>query len=70
MMYHVVPCASYITQVGLPTKSTPGHLIKRVIGMPGDKVVCCDDQNRVTVNGQPLDETSYLYTSPSGKRRG
>ena len=30
--------------IGLPTKSTPGHLIKRVIGMPGDKVVCCDGQ--------------------------
>ena len=30
--------------IGLPTKSTPGHLIKRVIGMPGDKVMCCDQQ--------------------------
>ena len=30
--------------IGLPTQSTPGHLIKRVIGLPGDTVVCCDEQ--------------------------
>lgn len=48
--------------IGLPTKSTPGHLIKRVIGMPGDKVVCCTAKGRITVNGYPLNETSYLYT--------
>jgi signal peptidase I len=50
--------------IGLPTKSTPGHLIKRVIGMPGDKVVCCTAKGRMTVNGYPLNETSYLYTDP------
>jgi signal peptidase I len=48
--------------IGLPTKSTPGHLIKRVIGMPGDRVVCCNSKGRITVNGYPLNETSYLYT--------
>ena len=47
--------------VGVPTRSTPGHLIKRVIGLPGDTVVCCDEENRITVNGQSLDESSYLY---------
>jgi signal peptidase I len=52
--------------VGIPTAASAGHLIKRVIGMPGDKVVCCDDQGRLTVNGYALDETSYLYTSPDG----
>ena len=35
--------------------------IKRVIGVAGDHVVCCDVQGRITVNGTPLDET-YLYT--------
>ena len=39
--------------------------IKRVIGLPGDHVVCCEAATgRVTVNGIPLDETSYLYTDP------
>jgi signal peptidase I len=35
--------------------------IKRVIGLPGDHVACCDAQGRVTVNGVPLSEKSYLY---------
>ena len=30
--------------------------VKRVIGLPGDKVVCCDSQGRITVNGTALDE--------------
>ena len=34
--------------------------IKRVIGIPGDKVACCDATGRVTVNGVPLDEP-YIY---------
>ncbi|MFG1707660.1 signal peptidase I [Nonomuraea sp. M3C6] len=35
--------------------------IKRVIGVGGDKVVCCDSQKRISVNGTPLEEKSYLY---------
>jgi signal peptidase I len=35
--------------------------IKRVIGVGGDRVKCCDAQKRITVNGTPLDEKSYLY---------
>ena len=52
--------------IGVPTASTPGHLIKRVIGMPGDRVICCDDEGRLTVNGYPLDEASYLYVGSDG----
>jgi signal peptidase I len=37
-----------------------GHLVKRVIGVGGDRVTCCDAQGRVTVNGKALDETAYL----------
>lgn len=42
------------------------HLVKRVIGVGGDHVVCCDDKDRITVNGTPIHET-YLDrgTKPS-----
>lgn len=39
---------------------TGGHLVKRVIGVGGDTVRCCDKSGRVTVNGTPLRERSYL----------
>jgi signal peptidase I len=35
--------------------------IKRVIGLPGDHVACCNAKGQVTVNGVPLTESSYLY---------
>ena len=47
---------------------TSGHIVKRVIGLGGDKVICCDKQGRITVNGQPLDETSYLYRDAAGEQ--
>jgi signal peptidase I len=34
--------------------------IKRIIGIGGDTVACCDAQGRVTVNGKALDEP-YVY---------
>ena len=50
--------------VGVMPDTSTEHLIKRVVGMPGDKVVCCTSKGRITVNGHPLDERSYLYTDP------
>jgi signal peptidase I len=35
--------------------------IKRVIGLPGDHVVCCNASGQITVNGVALQEGSYLY---------
>lgn len=59
---------STLTFVGLLPHDSGEHLIKRVIGLPGDTVVCCDSAGRVTVNGAPLDE-DYLYPGgvPSAK---
>ncbi|MEN8650635.1 signal peptidase I [Streptomyces sp. 21So2-11] len=34
--------------------------IKRVVGVGGDRVVCCDKRGRVEVNGRPVDE-KYLH---------
>jgi signal peptidase I len=44
--------------------STQTYYIKRVIGLPGDHVMCCKN-GKVTVNGFPLDETSYLFPGAS-----
>lgn len=39
---------------------TGGHLIKRVVGVGGDTVQCCDAAGKITVNGTPLDEPYLL----------
>jgi signal peptidase I len=46
--------------VGVLPDDSEGHLIKRVIGLGGDTVACCDDDGRVTVNGVAIDESTYL----------
>jgi signal peptidase I len=47
--------------------TAPGQTdyIKRVIGVPGDHVACCNAQGQVTVNGVALHERSYLYPGAS-----
>jgi len=53
---------STLTFVGLLPSDEGNHLIKRVIGLPGDHVVCCskDKAEKLTVNGAPLTEP-YLF---------
>lgn len=46
-----------LTFVGLLPDNSEQHLVKRVIGLPGDKVICCDDSGKLTINGSPIDET-------------
>ncbi|HML51815.1 MAG TPA: signal peptidase I [Propionicimonas sp.] len=50
--------------VGLAPDESSNHLIKRVIGIAGDHVTCCDAKGRVSVNGTAVNETSYLYVDP------
>lgn len=45
--------------LGFVPSNAGSQLIKRVIGVGGDTVSCCDDQGRILVNGQPIEET-YL----------
>jgi signal peptidase I len=55
--------------VGLAPDESSNHLIKRVIGIAGDHVACCDAKGRVTVNDVALNEQAYLYTdSLTGKQ--
>jgi len=55
---------STLTWVGL-LPADDGDLIKRVIGVGGDHVVCCNAQGQITVNGVALTETAYLYPGDS-----
>jgi len=50
--------------VGISAPDSKEHLIKRIIGVPGDHVVCCNALGQVTVNDIPIDETSYLNLAP------
>lgn len=54
--------------VGLaPPRDT--DFIKRVIGVGGDRVICCDADGRITVNGVPLEEDAYLFgNNPPSKQ--
>ena len=45
-----------LTFIGLLPQDSGEHLIKRVIGLPGDQVACCDAAGRVTVNGVGITE--------------
>lgn len=45
-----------LTFIGLLPDNSENHLIKRVIGLPGDHVVCCDEGGRITINGAPIKE--------------
>ncbi|HYN68035.1 MAG TPA: signal peptidase I [Ornithinibacter sp.] len=40
--------------------SSTAYTVKRVIGLPGQKVACCSTDGKVTVDGEPLDEP-YVY---------
>jgi signal peptidase I len=42
--------------------------VKRVVGVGGDRVICCDRLGRITVNGHPLDEKNYLYPGDTPSR--
>lgn len=51
--------------VGLAAPDSDEHLVKRLIGLPGDRIVCCNDLGQMSVNGVPLDEP-YLRDAGVG----
>lgn len=53
--------------VGVLPNTSARFLTKRVIGTPGDHVQCCDVEDRIIINGAPLDEQSYLYSDSVGQ---
>jgi signal peptidase I len=46
--------------IGIVPDPAKQYLIKRVIGVGGDTVICCDDQDKLQVNGKSVDEP-YVY---------
>ena len=46
--------------VGVLPDPSKQYLIKRVIGVGGDRVVCCNASNQIEVNGTPITEP-YIY---------
>jgi signal peptidase I len=49
-----------LLRVPAKVSGTDDLFMKRVIGLPGDRVACCNAKGQVTVNGKPLSE-NYLY---------
>jgi signal peptidase I len=53
--------------VGLSAPDSNDHLVKRVIGLPGDHVTCCNALGQMSVNGVPLDEP-YVALPPGEEK--
>ncbi len=60
------PVQKVLEFVGVLPASGDQYLVKRLIGLPGDHVVCCSATGKVTVNGVALEESSYLYPNVDG----
>ncbi|GAA0483278.1 signal peptidase I [Streptomyces sp. NPDC046215] len=41
--------------------------VKRVVGVGGDRVTCCDERGRLMVNGRPVEE-GYLFPGDAASR--
>ncbi len=59
---------SVMAKIGLYPQG--GHLVKRVIGVAGDTVTCCDDAGRISVNGKALNEDDYVKDDPEAPCNG
>ena len=46
-----------VTGIGISNRT---YTVKRLLGIPGDTVECCDAQGRLVVNGQSIDEP-YIH---------
>lgn len=51
----------FLSAFGVTAPDSSQHLVKRVIGVGGDHVICCDADGKITVNGVAISE-SYLQT--------
>ncbi|QUY60742.1 signal peptidase I [Gulosibacter molinativorax] len=55
--------------VGLKPEDSTNHLIKRIIGLPGDHIVCCNAYGQLVINDVPVQEPYVVFgdnTAASG----
>ena len=58
------PVAKLMAKVGLYPEG--GHLVKRVVGVEGDVISCCDKQGRIEVDGEPVEEDAFARPGTEG----
>lgn len=58
------------TVVGFGGSDSQDHLVKRLIGLPGDRVVCCDADGKLEVNGVAVDEPYIQSAGSDGAASG
>jgi len=58
------PFAQFLDTSGILPAATSDNVVKRVIGMPGDTVRCCDGRGWLIINGQAVHEPQ-LREAPS-----
>lgn len=45
------PVRGFFETVGLLPPVSSDHVMKRIVGMPGDRVICCDGRGSLVING-------------------
>ena len=53
-----------LSAVGLSASDSDEHLVKRLIGLPGDHITCCNELGQLIINGAGIDESDYLRLPP------
>lgn len=49
---------------GVPLGQNEEYLVKRIVGLPGDVLLCCDTDGLLQINGVPVEE--HYLTLPEG----
>lgn len=50
----------FLSSFGVTAPDSDVHLVKRVIGLPGDHIVCCSANGKLTINGKEITEPYIL----------
>lgn len=65
------PVAGFLREAAaLVGFARPGEtdFTKRVVGVAGDRVTCCDARRRISVNGHPVAESGFLFPGDAPSR--